>query len=291
MILSIASGKGGTGKTTLAVNMALALSRSRKVQLIDLDVEEPNDHIFLRPDIEGSEEVTLLVPEIDADRCTYCGRCAEICAYGALTVIKDSVVVFEELCHGCGGCSLLCPEQAIAERPRPVGTVEWGKAGEVSFAHGRLNPGEAFAPPVTRAAKKRIHSQDIVIADAPPGTACPAVEAVKGSDFCVLVTEPTPFGLNDLILAAEMVKKLGIPAGVVVNRSDLGDDRVDRFCEDEGLPIFERIPFDRRLAETYARGLPAVTELPGWRERFEEVGRSILERVGARERTRKEEPR
>jgi len=275
MIISIASGKGGTGKTTLAVNLALALGHSRRVELVDLDVEEPNDHLFLNPSLKGREET----------RCTYCGYCADICAYGALTVIKDSVIVFEELCHGCGGCSLLCPEEAVRERPRPVGTVEWGRAGDVSFVQGRLNPGEAFAPPVTRAAKRRMSRQGLVIVDAPPGTACPAVEAVKGSDLCVLVTEPTPFGLNDLALAAEMARGMGLPAVVVINRCDLGDDGVDRFCEEEGLPVLARIPFDRALAEAYARGRTAVNELPGWQERFAEIGRALLRSVegGARQ--------
>jgi len=285
MIISIASGKGGTGKTTLAVNLALALGHSRRVELVDLDVEEPNDHLFLNPSLKGREEVCLPVPDIDKTRCTYCGYCADICAYGALTVIKDSVIVFEELCHGCGGCSLLCPEEAVRERPRPVGTVEWGRAGDVSFVQGRLNPGEAFAPPVTRAAKRRMSRQGLVIVDAPPGTACPAVEAVKGSDLCVLVTEPTPFGLNDLALAAEMARGMGLPAVVVINRCDLGDDGVDRFCEEEGLPVLARIPFDRALAEAYARGRTAVNELPGWQERFAEIGRALLRSVegGARQ--------
>lgn len=286
VIISVASGKGGTGKTTLAVNLALALSAFHDVRLIDADVEEPNAHIFLRPDLEGSRTVELPVPEVDKDRCRFCGRCAEVCAYGAVTVIADSVLVFPELCHGCGGCTLLCPEKAVTERPRAIGVVEWGRAGEVAFVHGRLNPGEALVPPVTRAVKEFIRPGGVTIIDAPPGTACPAVAAVSGSDYCVLVTEPTPFGLNDLALAVEMVRKLGLPAGVVINRFDLGDRRVEDYCARQRLPVLGRIPFDRKLAEAYARGRTAVDDLPGWRDRFSALGREILERASNGRRPR-----
>ncbi len=272
MIVSVASGKGGTGKTTVAVNLALAIGRREKVLLIDADVEEPNVHVFLEPTVDQKEPVSLPVPEVDKGRCTFCGRCAEVCAYGAITVIKGAVIVFEDLCHGCGGCALLCPEKAITERPRPIGVVERGRADGLAVVQGRLNPGEALSPPVTRAAKRDAGAPGrITIIDAPPGTACPAVEAVRGSDLCLLVTEPTPFGLHDLFLATEMARKLGLKVAALVNRADLGDDRVDRFCEREGLPVVDRFPNDLKLAAAYARGQPAVAVFPGWRRRFERL--------------------
>lgn len=276
MILSIASGKGGTGKTTVATNLALTLSGSARVQLVDADVEEPNAHIFLKPAFMETEQVTVPVPEIDEDRCTRCGKCAKVCAFNAIAVIKDHVLVFPELCHGCGGCSLLCPERAVVERPRKIGVVEAGVSCGIEFVHGKLNPGEAFAPPVTRAVKKRVRQDGIVIVDAPPGTSCPAVEAVRGSDFCLLVTEPTPFGLSDLELAVEMLEKLGIPAAVIINRSDIGDEKVDRYCEEKGIPVVGRIPFDRKVAEAYARGLTAVLTFPEWREVYASLGDRVL---------------
>lgn len=282
MILSIASGKGGTGKTTVATNLALTLARSARVQLVDADVEEPNAHIFLKPSLTDIEEVTVPVPEIDENRCTRCGRCARVCAFNAIAVLKDQVLVFPELCRGCGGCSLLCPEKAVVERPRKIGLVEAGVSSGMEFVHGKLNPGEAFAPPVTRAAKKRIRPDGIVIVDAPPGTSCPAVEAVRGSDFCLLVTEPTPFGLNDLALAVEMLEKLSIPAAVIINRSDIGDEKVERYCEENGLPVIGRIPFDRKVAEAYARGLTAVLTFPEWLKIYASLGDHVLNLAHAR---------
>lgn len=276
MILSIASGKGGTGKTTVATNLALTLSGSARVQLVDADVEEPNAHIFLKPAFMETEEVTVPVPEVDEDRCTRCGRCARVCAFNAIAVMKDHVLVFPELCHGCGGCSLLCPEGAVVERPRKIGLVEAGVSSGIEFVHGKLDPGEAFAPPVTRAVKRRVRQDGIVIVDAPPGTSCPAVEAVRGSDFCLLVTEPTPFGLSDLELAVEMLEKLSIPAGVIINRSDIGDEKVDRYCDEKGIPVIGRIPFDRKVAEAYARGLTAVLTFPKWRKVYASLGDSVL---------------
>lgn len=276
MIVAVASGKGGTGKTSVAVSLALALAPDLRVQLVDADVEAPNAHILLRPRLGPPESVSIPVPSIDAGRCTHCGKCAEICAYGAITVIADSALIFPELCHGCGGCSLLCPEEAITEEPRSIGAVELGTAGKISFVRGRLNPGEVLSPPIIRAAKQAIQAdRELVLIDCPPGTACPAVESVKGADYCLLVTEPTPFGLNDLELAVEMCVKLDVPTGVVINRADVGDDRVERFCADRGLPVLERLPFDRRLATSYARGSAPAAD-PVWRKRFARLGNQVL---------------
>ncbi len=275
MILSIASGKGGTGKTTVAVNLALSLEGSHSVQFLDCDVEEPNAHIFLKPHILQSETVFLPIPEIVEEKCTYCGKCAEVCAYNALAVLKDTVLVFSELCHGCGGCSLLCPEQAINEKGQRIGIIEFGEANNIQFIHGKLDIGQAMAPPLTRAAKKHIDPTKTVLIDVPPGTSCPVVEAVKGSDFCLLVTEPTPFGLNDLRLAVEILKKLNIPFGVIINRADEGDKKVHNYCERENIPILMTIPMDRNIAVAYSKGKTIIEVQPAYKQKFLELFKKV----------------
>jgi len=275
--LAIASGKGGTGKTTVAVNLALALDQDN-VELLDCDVEEPNAHLFLKPEFQSCREVGIPVPSVDLDLCNFCGRCSEVCAFNALAVLNDQVMVLNELCHGCGSCAYFCPEKAITEYKRPIGVIESGMVGKLKFGHGRLNPGEAMSPPLIDAVKKMSSSERITIIDAPPGTSCPVVTTVKDCDFCLLVTEPTPFGLNDLDLAYHMASKLGLPAGVVINRSDLGNDRVEEYCHNKGLPILQKIPFDRELAELYAGGEPVVLHRPDWRSRFRELFERIVDR-------------
>lgn len=274
--LAVASGKGGTGKTTIAVNLALALVE-QAVQLIDCDVEEPNAHLFVKPVIDDAREIAIPVPKVDLELCNYCGRCAEVCAFNALAVLKDNIMILAELCHGCGSCAYLCPQNAITEVDRPIGILESGNAGELNFVHGRLNPGEAMSAPLINAAKERIDPSRITIIDAPPGTSCPVVAAVSNCDFCLLVTEPTPFGLNDLNLAAQMLDKLDIAAGVVINRCDLGDNRIQDFCVQKGLPILMEIPFDRQLAELYAEGEPVVLHSAVWRDRFQNLYRRIID--------------
>lgn len=277
MIISVASGKGGTGKTTVAVNLALALQVDRSVQFLDCDVEEPNAHFFLKPRIEESREVFTPIPEIDESRCNYCGKCAQVCAYHALAVVKGAVLVFSELCHGCGGCSLLCPEKAIREVGKRIGVVESGRAGEMAFLQGRLDIGQAMSPPLIRALKKKMDAVRTVIIDAPPGTSCPVIESVKRSDFCLLVTEPTPFGLHDLELAAATAKEMGIPCGVVINRLSLGDEdgKVRDFCAAEEIPVLMTIPFDRKIAEAYSRGQTILEAFPAYREKFLELFENI----------------
>lgn len=277
MILSVASGKGGTGKTTVAVSLALALQPVRPVHFLDCDVEEPNAHFFLKPALEESREVLTLIPEIDEGRCTHCGRCAEICAYNALAVVKDAVLVFPDLCHGCGGCRLLCPEEAIREVGKRIGVIESGRAGGMKFTHGRLDIGRAMSPPLIRAVKKDMDTSRVVIIDAPPGTSCPVIESLKGSDFCLLVTEPTPFGLHDLELAAGAAKEMNIPRGAVINRASLGggDGRVRDFCSREGIPVLMTLPFDRRVAEAYSRGETLLEALPSARQAFLELFENI----------------
>ena len=277
MIIAIASGKGGTGKTTVATNLALFLSgeKSRQIQFLDCDVEEPNAHIFLKPEIEKSTPVSLLIPHIDRKKCTFCGKCAEVCAYNAIVALEKEVLIFPELCHGCGGCSLLCPENAISEKKREIGVLEEGRAGSVKFVQGRLNIGEPMAPPVIRAVKRTINPDGITIIDVPPGTSCPVIESINGSDFCLLVTEPTPFGLHDLKLAVELLKKLKIKHGVLINRAGIGDDRVKDYCDKEGVPVLAQIPFDREVAVLYSRGIPLWTS----GERFREIFRKLWESI------------
>ncbi|MCK4387728.1 MAG: ATP-binding protein [Dehalococcoidia bacterium] len=268
MVISVASGKGGTGKTLVAVSLALCLCDEGQVQLLDCDVEEPNDHIFVHSAVGQSQPVLIPVPKVDETKCTYCGKCAEVCAYNAIAVIKQKVLIFPELCHGCGACSYLCPESAIAEEGKAIGVVETGNSGNVELIQGRLAIGELMAPPIIREVKKHIDPTSEVIIDVPPGTSCPVVEAVSDTDFCLLVTEPTPFGLNDLSLAVEVVRKLEIPCGVVVNRVGVGDDKVEAYCHEQGIPILLEIPLDRRIAMLYSKGIPLVEGMPEWRDAF-----------------------
>jgi len=222
LITSVASGKGGTGKTTVAVNLALSLNN---VQLLDCDVEEPNCHIFIKPVFEHKNTVFIPIPCIDQTKCDECGRCQEVCVYNAVAIVNKKVLIFPELCHGCGSCTYFCPNDAIKEENKEIGVVEIGRKGDIQFIHGKLNIGKMMAPPVIREVKKHINKKKTVIIDVPPGTSCPVITAIKDTDFVILVTEPTPFGLNDLSLAVEVVRKLKIPFGVIINRSDLGNKK------------------------------------------------------------------
>ena len=281
MIISIASGKGGTGKTLVATSLAISLKDNGKVQLIDCDVEEPNDHIFLKPTFTKKEMVSIPIPKVDEEKCTHCGKCAEVCAYNAIAAMKKKVLVFPELCHGCGACSYLCPEDAISEIDKEVGVVEIGYSDSIQFAHGKLNVGEVMAPPVIRKVKELINPECTVIIDVSPGTSCPVVESIRGSDFCLLVTEPTPFGLNDLILAVEVLRKLDIPSGVVLNRVGVGDKKVEEYCLRENIPIMLTIPLDTQIASYYSRGIPLVEGIPQWREHFLELFEKVNEKVNS----------
>ena len=239
--------------------------------LLDCDVEEPNAHLFLKPVWTDSRPVFKPIPNVDPDRCNACGVCAEICEYNALAVLKDQVLVFPELCHGCGGCTLLCPQNAIKEVGQEIGVVEQGRAGAVDFVHGKLRVKEAMAGPVIKAVKQHINTHSIAILDAPPGTSCSMVGTLLGSDFCLLVTEPTPFGLHDLTLAIDVVRKLGIPHGVVINRAGVGDSGVQDYCRSEQIPILLEIPEDRRIAEAYSRGKLMAEMSLTYRKQFQEL--------------------
>ena len=266
MIISIASGKGGTGKTTVATNLALVLDS--RVELLDCDVEEPNAHLFLKPEIERSERVDTPIPKVDETKCTLCRKCSEICRFNAIAVVGRQVLVFGELCHSCGGCMAVCPEGAITEIGRELGTVNYGHRNGIKFINGQLRVGEAMSPPLIKRVRAARDPERITLIDAPPGTSCPVIAAMNGADFILMVTEPTPFGLHDLKLAVEAVKLLNIPCGLVVNRSDIGDDKVFAYAREEGLPVLLTIPFDRRIAEAYSRGETIIEALPEWRPKF-----------------------
>jgi MinD superfamily P-loop ATPase len=282
MIISVASGKGGTGKTLVATSLAISLKDREQVQLLDCDVEEPDDHLFLKPAITTEEAVPIMVPAVAPAKCTGCGRCAEVCAYHAVIVLPGNVLVLPELCHGCGACSYLCPEKAIAEEPREIGVVECGHADGIDFVQGILTTGEPMPTPVIRKAIKHINREATVILDAAPGTSCPVVEVIKHSDFCLLVTEPTPFGLNDLILAVEVARELKIPCGVVINRAGTGDGAVEEYCRREDIPVLLIIPLDMEIARLYSQGITLAEGIPDWKEKFLTLFDRIQEITGER---------
>ncbi|MGQ9799287.1 MAG: ATP-binding protein [Ignavibacterium sp.] len=272
MIISIASGKGGTGKTSIATNLALSID---DVQVLDCDVEEPNIHLFLKPEIIKTEDIFIFVPKVDESLCNFCGKCAEFCEYNAIFVSKDKVLMFEELCHSCGGCKLVCPTNAIKEEPHKTGTIYFGTSNGLEIVYGELEVGDAVVSNVIREVKKRLNRNKNVIIDSPPGASCPVIEAVKDSDFCILVTEPTPFGLHDLRIAVSVLREMEIPFGVIVNRADIGDRKVYEYCKEENIPILLEIPFERKIAELYSKGIPFVLKMPEWKEKFQILFNSI----------------
>ncbi|MBN2022225.1 MAG: ATP-binding protein [Pirellulales bacterium] len=281
MQIAIASGKGGTGKTTVATNLAAVASREgRRVAYLDCDVEEPNGHVFLKPEITRREPVGIPIPHVDPALCTLCGQCGEICRYSAIVHVGKQVLVYPEMCHGCGGCSLVCPTGAITEAPRPIGSLRVGRAGPIEFADGLLDIGHPMSPPLIRAVKAAAPAADLTILDAPPGTSCPVIEAVRGADFVALVTEPTPFGLHDLKLAVEMVRVLKQPLGVVVNRAGANGAELRGYCATQRIPILAEIADDRRLAEAYSRGVMACDASAQHAATFGRLLESLLARQG-----------
>jgi len=277
MMVAVASGKGGTGKTTIAVSLAVSLAAEASTApplFWDCDVEAPNAHLSLHPDFDRRQTAARLIPVVDKEQCTSCGRCAEVCQYHAIAVLGQQTLVFPQLCHGCGSCASACPTQAITETPDEIGVLERGPAlGGVDFARGVLNVGEPMAVPVIRQLKRWAMPApgQTVIVDAPPGASCPVVEAIRGADFLLLVTEPTPFGLHDLRLAAQIARELNLPAGVIINRDGIGPDAVEEFCRQTGLPILLRIPFERALAEGLAQGKTLLALRPEYAARFRQI--------------------
>lgn len=276
MIIAVASGKGGTGKTTIAVNLAYALDR--EVQLLDCDVEEPNAQLFLNGALLSTEEVTIPIPQIDASLCNGCGECSRFCEYNAIVSYGTMPLVFADMCHGCGGCMKVCPPQAIREVDHRIGVIETFSAGKITLIQGKLDIGAAMAPPLIRAVKRKTDNRIPILLDAPPGTSCPVITTLRGADFVTLVTEPTPFGLNDLILAVETVREMDLPFGVIINRSGSGDARVNFYCADENIPILAEIPDDRKIAEAYSRGELIGKVFPEYRLIFEKIINDITTR-------------
>jgi len=275
--ITVASGKGGTGKTTVAVNLAaLAAGEINGVAYVDCDVEEPDGHLFLNPRITSESDARVPVPVVDEDRCTHCGDCARACRFNALLAAKNKVIIFEELCHGCGACSIVCPEDAISETTRAIGVVKQGHANGMTYLGGVLNVGEHMATPLVARVKEDITSEiSLAVIDASPGTSCPVIEAVRDTDYVILVTEPTPFGLSDLTLAVEMTRKLDVPFSVVINRAMNTTNELDDYLKRENIDILARIPLRRDIAETVSRGNMLLDENPEIREIFQSIFESI----------------
>jgi MinD superfamily P-loop ATPase len=274
LIVSVASGKGGTGKTSIAVNMALSVGN---LQLLDCDVEEPNAHLLLHPKITRKEPVYTKIPKVNPQLCNGCGECAKTCQFHALFVAAKKVMIFPELCHSCGGCALVCPKKAITWEKHDIGTLNFAKTSNLELVYGELTVSKPLAIPVIKAVKNQLNPDKDVIIDSPPGTSCAFVETVRGSDFCILVTEPTPFGLHDLTIAVEVLRRLSVPFGVVVNRAGIGDRKLYQYCQEEGIPVLLEIPYDRRIAELYSSGTPFVLDMPSWQQKFRTLYQNIKE--------------
>jgi MinD superfamily P-loop ATPase len=270
MNISIASGKGGTGKTTVAVNLALSVQPS---VYVDCDVEEPNGHILLKPEITLEQIINKKLPQVDFSKCNYCGKCSELCEFNAIVVLKSDVLIFEEMCHSCGVCSYICPENAIMEIEKSIGEIRRGSVKDklVDFIDGNLNIGEMSAVPLIKQVREEALNNHINIIDAPPGTSCSMVASVRGTDYCVLVTESTPFGLNDLKLAVKVVRSVGVPFGVVINKYDYNFPDIEKYCAMENIPVLLKIPFDRKIAELYSHGTPFVYSMPQLKEKFRQL--------------------
>lgn len=275
MNLAIASGKGGTGKTTVAI--ALAETLGERAVLWDCDVEEPNCHLFLPGEVKRTLPVSVMVPEFHSAQCNGCGKCAKVCRFHAIAALGTRILVFPELCHSCGGCLMACPAHAMTESRLEIGRIEWRHTGKFPLVTGKMNVGHTMSVPVIRQLKSWMDERKINLLDAPPGTACPMVHTVGGCDYCILVTEPTPFGLHDLKLAVETLNVLKVPFGVVINRNEEGANLPEEYCRENGIRILMRIPFSRDIAEGYARGRTLLQSAPELRKPFS----ALLKGIGA----------
>jgi len=276
VIFAIASGKGGTGKTT--VTSSLAALWDEPVTCVDLDVEEPNLHLFLNPDIRSEDKAFMEVPVADEDKCTLCRACADICQFKAISIMADTLLIFPEMCHGCGGCLEVCPDGALTPGQRELGEICRGKVNEADFIMGRLRVGEAMSPPLMRFIREEfptLQEQGDILIDAPPGVSCPAINAVMDADCIVLVTEPTPFGFHDFKLAWEAFSPLNIPMGAVINRAGMGDDTVQNFCRDNNIPIWAEIPYSRDIARAYSKGEIIAESVESLKEPFHQLRQSM----------------
>lgn len=281
MNISIASGKGGTGKTLVATNIAVSLASTGigHVTVADCDVEEPNAYLFFPERILlEREKCQVSVPVIDEAKCTHCGKCSEVCAYHALAVLPETVLLFPELCHGCGACTIICPEKAVSETTRSVGEIFRARSGDVEIIWGELALGEARTTPLIKAVKERAAGENVIV-DCPPGTSCSLVESVRGTNFCLLVTEPTPFGLYDLDIALRVLEKMNIPRAVLVNKSGMGDRKVYEYLEKRNIPLLMEIPLDRKIAELYSQGEIFAEKMPEWKAKFAGMVREIEEMI------------
>lgn len=274
MVITVTSGKGGTGKTLVATSMAQSIDN---VQFLDCDVEEPNAHIFLKPEIHQQIPVFTFIPEIDLKKCDFCKKCQEICRYNAIAVLKNKVLVFEQLCHHCGACVWVCPQKAITEKKVQLGIMEKGKSNKIEFLSGKLKVGQPTSPPLIKELKKYINKKKNVILDSSPGVACPVVETLHNSDFVILVTEPTPFGLYDLQLAVEICEQLNLKKGVIINRAGKNEDTTENYCKKKNIPILLKIPFKREIAVGYSKGFSLVEILPQFKNKLKNLLDTIKE--------------
>lgn len=277
MKIAVLSGKGGTGKTFISTNLAWVLSENKKVKLVDVDVEEPNSRLFFNIKINREEKVNLLLPRVDQEKCTHCGKCSDTCEFSAISAFPTATMVFKNLCHGCGACMMVCPTRAISEIPKELGRIRFGEINSnLSFAEGELKIGEPSGVKIIRELKKMVEDKNsIILFDSPPGATCPVVETLRNVDFALLVTEGTPFGLHDLKIAYEIVKEMNIPSGIIINRNSDEFKEIDKFAEENKIKIIEKIPFSRDIASEYSSGNLFVTKNEEWKKRFYDIFTSI----------------